>query len=70
MSEKVLEDSLEMEENGQLSLKVSEVPATFKDYYWINQSKSLINARQDLSLLERRLIFSLVSLVQPDDEVY
>lgn len=68
MSENVLEESLLLEENGQLSLKVSEVPATFKDYYWINQSKSLINARQDLSLLERRLIFALVSLVQPDDE--
>lgn len=71
MIDQSIEDKLEIEEDGQLAIKEdSEVPATIKDYYWINQSKEIINAQQDLTLMERRLIFALVSLVQPDDDEF
>ncbi|WP_054943601.1 replication initiation protein [Paenibacillus ihuae] len=64
-------DVLDIEENGQLTLNMPEVvEANIKDYYWVNQSREIINAQQDLDLTERRLIFSLVSLVQPDDEEF
>lgn len=42
--------------------------AEIKPYYMVNQSNALINSRQDLTLTERRIIFSLISLVQPEDE--
>ncbi|MGU3473105.1 replication initiation protein [Paenibacillus sp. D51F] len=72
MSEQSQEqDELDVEDNGQLVLSMPEaVEATIKDYYWVNQSREIINAQQDLDLTERRLIFSLVSLVQPDDEEF
>ncbi len=60
----------EFEDDGQMALIVPEYEAQIKDYYWINQSKEIINSQQDLSLMERRLIYSLVSLVQPDDEEF
>lgn len=62
---------LDVEQNGQLALSVPEaVEANIKDYYWVNQSREIINTQQDLDLMERRLIFSIVSLVQPDDEEF
>ncbi|MFE8701126.1 replication initiation protein [Cytobacillus sp. FJAT-54145] len=48
----------------QLSL---DLEAEIKPNYWVNQSTELINMRQDLTLTERRIIFALVALVQPDD---
>ncbi|MGG6447728.1 replication initiation protein [Pseudobacillus badius] len=50
----------------QLSLEIED--ADIRPYYWINQSNELINARQDLSINERRIVYALVSLVQPDDK--
>ncbi|MED4400271.1 replication initiation protein [Metabacillus fastidiosus] len=41
--------------------------ADLRPYYWVNQSNILINMKQNLSITERRIIFALVSLVQPDD---
>lgn len=52
--------------NEQLSLDFE--PADIKPHYLINQSNELINSKQDLTLTERRIIFSLISLVQPEDE--
>lgn len=43
-------------------------PVEIKDFYLVNQSNDLVNARQDLNITERRIIFSLISLVQPEDE--
>lgn len=51
----------------QLTFEILE-EADIKPYYWVNQSNDLINARQDLTLTERRIIYALVSLVQPEDE--
>ena len=42
--------------------------AEIKPYYIVNQSNDLINSQQDLTLTERRIIFSLISLVQPEDK--
>ncbi|MBO7745781.1 MULTISPECIES: replication initiation protein [Paenibacillus] len=65
------QEELDVEPDGQLALTMPEsVEANIKDYYWVNQSREIINAQQDLDLTERRLIFSLVSLVQPDDEEF
>ncbi|WP_051348746.1 replication initiation protein [Peribacillus kribbensis] len=54
------------ETSEQLSFELLE-EAEIKPYYWVNQSNDLINARQDLTLTERRIIYALVSLVQPED---
>jgi|GEM_PF-2957386 plasmid replication initiation protein len=59
-----------IEEDGQLSLKIEETPAEIKDYYWVTQSNEFINLRHNLDLMERRIIFSLAALVQPDDEEF
>ncbi|TYP74104.1 replication initiation protein [Paenibacillus methanolicus] len=67
----IAQEELAVEADGQLALNLPEaVEADIKDYYWVNQSREIINAQQDLDLTERRLIFSLVSLVQPDDEEF
>ncbi|WP_088363018.1 replication initiation protein [Bacillus cereus] len=42
--------------------------AEIKPYYLVNQSNALLNAHQDLTLQERQIIFSLISLVQPEDK--
>lgn len=42
--------------------------AELKPYYWVNQSNALVNTRQNLSINERRLLYVLVSLVQPEDK--
>lgn len=42
--------------------------AEIKPYYSVNQSNNLLNARQDLDLTERRIIYSIISLVQPEDQ--
>lgn len=60
-----LADMATEEISEQLEL---ELEAELKPYYRVNQSNELINARQDLNLTERRIIYSLVSLVQPEDE--
>lgn len=39
-----------------------------KSSYWVNQSTFLINAIQDLSIPERRIIYPIIALVQPEDE--
>jgi Protein involved in initiation of plasmid replication len=65
-----LSDQFLLEDDGQLSLKVEEVPAEIKDYYWVTQSNDFINLRHNLSLMERRIIFALASLVQPDDDEF
>lgn len=52
--------------NEQLSFDTE--LAEIKPYYIVNQSNELLNSRQDLTLTERRILFSLISLVQPDDE--
>ncbi|MFC5402328.1 replication initiation protein [Cohnella soli] len=71
MSETILDDTYVLEENGQIAFPDEpEHSATIKDYYWINQSREIINSQQDLTLMERRLIFSLVSLIQPDDDEF
>lgn len=57
---------MEFTEHEQLSFGIEE--AEIRPYYWINQSNELINSRQDLSLTQRRIIYSLVSLVQPEDK--
>ncbi|MCT6684619.1 replication initiation protein [Bacillus velezensis] len=49
-------------------LTFDEELAEIKPYYLVNQANDLINSRQDLSLTERRIIYSLISLVQPEDE--
>lgn len=65
------QEILDVESDGQLALSIPEaVEANIKDYYWVNQSREIINTQQDLDLMERRLIFSIVSLVQPDDEEF
>lgn len=70
-NQSVTQEILDIETNGQLSLAMPEaVEANIKDYYWVNQSKEILNTQQDLDLMERRLIFSIVSLVQPDDEEF
>ncbi|USK62353.1 replication initiation protein [Peribacillus asahii] len=53
--------------NEQLSLNEELFTADLKPYYWINQSNELINMTQDLTLMERRLVYSLIALIQPDD---
>jgi plasmid replication initiation protein len=55
------------EEDGQLSLRIQTYEAEPKAHYWVNQSREMINAKNDLDLTERRLIFSIVSLVQPHE---
>lgn len=42
--------------------------AEIKPSYWVNQSPSLINMPQNLTLNERRIIYALIALVQPDDK--
>ncbi|MCM3441408.1 replication initiation protein [Metabacillus halosaccharovorans] len=51
----------------QLSFDEDLVDADLKPYYWVNQSNALVNTRQNLSINERRLLYVLVSLVQPED---
>ncbi|KMY49775.1 hypothetical protein AC625_09680 [Peribacillus loiseleuriae] len=51
----------------QLTLDEELFQADIKPYYWVNQSNNLINLTQDLTLTERRLVYSLIALVQPDD---
>ncbi len=51
----------------QLTLDEELFQADIKPYYWVNQSNNLINVTQDLTLTERRLVYSLIALVQPDD---
>ncbi|MGE8081368.1 replication initiation protein [Peribacillus loiseleuriae] len=51
----------------QLNFEEELFQADIKPYYWVNQSNSLINVTQDLTLTERRLVYSLIALVQPDD---
>lgn len=59
----------EITDHEQLSFDEDlELEAEIKPYYWVNQSNDLINTQQDLTLTERRIIFSLVSLVQPEDK--
>ncbi|MDX8367208.1 replication initiation protein [Cytobacillus sp. IB215665] len=50
----------------QLTFDADLVEADIKPYYWVNQSNALINMRQNLSINERRLLYALVSLVQPE----
>jgi plasmid replication initiation protein len=50
----------------QLTLDVE--IAEIKPHYLVNQSNALVNAHQDLTLYERQIIFSLISLVQPEDK--
>lgn len=52
--------------SDQLSLPLFE--ADIKPSYWVNQSTTLINAIQDLTITERRIIYTLIALVQPDDK--
>lgn len=52
--------------SDQLSLPLFE--GNIKPSYWVNQSTTLINAIQDLTITERRIIYTLIALVQPDDK--
>lgn len=56
------------EQPTQLSFEHELFEAEIKPSYWVNQSTELVNMRQDLNLTERRLIYSLIALVQPDDK--
>lgn len=56
---------MEQVANGQLSFE--DELAEVKPYFLVNQSNSLINSQQDLTITERRIIYSLISLVQPED---
>jgi plasmid replication initiation protein len=53
--------------NRQLSLDDEMFHANIKPEYWVNQSTSLINMAQNLTVTERRIIYSLIALIQPDD---
>lgn len=52
----------------QLSFDEDLIEADLKPYYWVNQSNALVNTKQNLSINERRLLYALVSLVQPEDK--
>lgn len=56
------------EQLTQLTFDQELFDAEIKPSYWVNQSTELVNMRQDLNLTERRLIYSLIALVQPDDK--
>lgn len=56
------------EQPTQLTFDQELFDAEIKPGYWVNQSTELVNMRQDLNLTERRLIYSLIALVQPDDK--
>ncbi|WP_046176734.1 replication initiation protein [Domibacillus indicus] len=53
--------------NRQLSFEDDMFEANIKPEYWVNQSTSLINMAQNLTVTERRIIYSLIALIQPDD---
>ncbi|MFC0273585.1 replication initiation protein [Metabacillus herbersteinensis] len=52
----------------QLTFDNDLVEAEIKPYYWVNQSNALVNTKQNLTINERRLLYALVSLVQPEDK--
>lgn len=56
------------EQTTQLTFDQELFEAEIKPSYWVNQSTDLVNMRQDLNLTERRIIYSLIALVQPDDK--
>ncbi|NRD81070.1 replication initiation protein [Bacillus sp. BRMEA1] len=51
----------------QLSWEEQLFEAAPKGHYYVNQAPSLINMAQNLSLIERRVIYPVIALVQPDD---
>lgn len=53
--------------NRQMSFDDEMFQANIKPEYWVNQSTSLINMAQNLTVTERRIIYSLIALIQPDD---
>ncbi|PLR70591.1 replication initiation protein [Bacillus sp. UMB0728] len=55
-------------EQEQLSMDEELFEAEVKPSYWVNQSTSLINMAQNLNVTERRIIYTLIALVQPDDK--
>ncbi|MGG3801244.1 replication initiation protein [Metabacillus fastidiosus] len=59
--------STKMDFPEQLTFDEDLRDADLRPYYWVNQSNILINMKQDLTITERRIIFALISLVQPDD---
>src|SRR4051812_41662999 len=54
---------------SQKQLSMEELfEADIKPTHWVNQSNSLINMAQDLNVTERRIIYTIIALVQPDDK--
>lgn len=56
-----------VEEQLQFDL---EYDATIKPYYRVSQSRDMVLSPQDLTLMERRILYTLISLVQPDDTFF